>query len=73
MKPGEVVGLMLPNIPEYVVCIHGAMEAGMIVTFVNPLYTAGQFVLCTYIQIKMLHIYWWSQATTNLTDYFQYE
>lgn len=42
MKPGEVVGLMLPNIPEYVVSIHGAMEAGCIVTFVNPLYTPDE-------------------------------
>lgn len=42
MKPGEVVGLMLPNIPEFIITIHGAMEAGLIVTFVNPLYTPGK-------------------------------
>lgn len=41
LKPCEVVGLLLPNIPEYVIVCHGAMEAGLTVTFVNPLYTPG--------------------------------
>lgn len=45
LKPGEVVGLLLPNIPEYVIVCHGAMEAGLTVTFVNPLYTPGNFFL----------------------------
>lgn len=45
LKPGEVVGLLLPNIPEYVIVCHGAMEAGLTVTFVNPLYTPGNFVI----------------------------
>ncbi|VVC32610.1 AMP-binding, conserved site,AMP-dependent synthetase/ligase,AMP-binding enzyme, C-terminal domain [Cinara cedri] len=40
LKKGDVVGLLLPNIPEYVFAIHGALEAGLVVTFVNPLYTA---------------------------------
>lgn len=42
LKPGEVVGLLLPNIPEYVIVCHGAMEAGLTVTFVNPLYTPDE-------------------------------
>ncbi|XP_018319915.1 probable 4-coumarate--CoA ligase 1 [Agrilus planipennis] len=42
MKPGEVVGLLLPNIPEYVIASHGSMEAGLTVTFVNPLYTPDE-------------------------------
>ncbi|XP_045478743.1 probable 4-coumarate--CoA ligase 1 [Harmonia axyridis] len=42
MKPREVIGLLLPNIPEYVVVCHGAMKAGLPVTFVNPLYTANE-------------------------------
>lgn len=41
MKPREVVGLLLPNIPEYIIVCHGAIEAGLTVTFVNPLYTPG--------------------------------
>lgn len=43
MKPREVVGLLLPNIPEFVIVCHGAMEAGLIVTFANPLYTPGEY------------------------------
>jgi acyl-CoA synthetase (AMP-forming)/AMP-acid ligase II len=39
------MGLLLPNIPEYVIAIHGAIEAGVVVTFANPLYTPGEFTL----------------------------
>lgn len=42
LKPGDVIGLLLPNIPEYIIICHGAMEAGLIVTFVNPLYTPDE-------------------------------
>ncbi|KAK9722862.1 AMP-binding enzyme [Popillia japonica] len=42
MKPREVVGLLLPNIPEYIAACHGAIQAGLIVTFVNPLYTPDE-------------------------------
>ncbi|XP_046625843.1 4-coumarate--CoA ligase 2-like [Neodiprion virginianus] len=39
LKPGDRIGLILPNIPEYVIAIHSAMSAGLTVTFANPLYT----------------------------------
>lgn len=42
LKPREVVGLMLPNIPEYAIVCYGAIEAGLTVTAVNPLYTPGK-------------------------------
>ncbi|RZB41320.1 uncharacterized protein BDFB_006543 [Asbolus verrucosus] len=42
MRPREVVGLLLPNIPEYIIVSHGALEAGLTVTFVNPLYTPDE-------------------------------
>ncbi|XP_060530546.1 uncharacterized protein LOC132704528 [Cylas formicarius] len=42
LKPKEVVGLLLPNIPEYIIVCHGALEAGLAVTFVNPLYTPDE-------------------------------
>ncbi|KAJ3657498.1 hypothetical protein Zmor_009294 [Zophobas morio] len=42
MKPREVVGLLLPNIPEFTIICHGAIEAGLTVTFVNPLYTPDE-------------------------------
>lgn len=41
LKPGERVGIILPNLPEFTVLVHGAMRAGLTVTFANPLYTAG--------------------------------
>ncbi|KAJ8719693.1 hypothetical protein PYW08_011868 [Mythimna loreyi] len=42
MAPGDRIGLILPNLPEFVVLIHGAMKAGLVVTFANPLYTADE-------------------------------
>jgi 4-coumarate--CoA ligase len=42
LSPGDHIGLILPNIPEFAVLIHGAMRAGLVVTFANPLYTAGE-------------------------------
>jgi len=44
LKKGDVIGLLMPNIPEYVFAIHGALEAGLVVTFVNPLYTTGEIL-----------------------------
>lgn len=41
LKPGDTIALLLPNIPEYGICVFGALKAGLIVTFVNPLYTPG--------------------------------
>lgn len=41
MQPRDVIGLLLPNIPEFIIVCHGALEAGLTVTFVNPLYTPG--------------------------------
>jgi acyl-CoA synthetase (AMP-forming)/AMP-acid ligase II len=40
--PGDVVGLMAPNLPEYAVVFHGVATAGGTVTTVNPLYTAEE-------------------------------
>lgn len=42
MKPGDVIGLILPNVPEFVIICHGALEAGIVVTLANPLYTVGE-------------------------------
>ncbi|XP_065205259.1 uncharacterized protein LOC135835097 [Planococcus citri] len=38
-KPGDVLAVMLPNMPDYAVIILGAMEAGLIVSTINPIYT----------------------------------
>ena len=41
-QPGEVVAVLLPNMPEFVIVMLGASEAGMVVTTLNPAYTAGE-------------------------------
>lgn len=41
-KRGEVLGLVLPNIPEFPIALFGAAGVGMPVTTVNPIYTAEE-------------------------------
>ncbi|CAH0392925.1 unnamed protein product [Bemisia tabaci] len=38
-KPGDVLTIVLPNMPEYPLIVLGALEAGLIVSTANPLYT----------------------------------
>lgn len=45
LSPGDALGLILPNIPEFVVTAHGALEAGLVLTFVNPLYSLGKLLI----------------------------
>jgi 4-coumarate--CoA ligase len=40
-QKGEVMGVVLPNIPEFPVVLHGTAGIGMPVSLVNPIYTAG--------------------------------
>ncbi|XP_024936948.1 4-coumarate--CoA ligase 1 isoform X2 [Cephus cinctus] len=42
LKPGNRVGLILPNLPEYPVVVYAAMKAGLVVTFANPLSTTEE-------------------------------
>jgi long-chain acyl-CoA synthetase len=39
VKPGDVVGLSLPNIPQFLIALCGAMRSGCTVTGVSPLLT----------------------------------
>lgn len=41
-KKGDVVGINLPNIPEYVIAIIGSLKAGLIVSGISPLLSAVQ-------------------------------
>jgi len=41
-KRGEVLGLVLPNIPEFPIALFGGAGIGMPVTTVNPIYTAEE-------------------------------
>ncbi|XP_037036724.1 4-coumarate--CoA ligase 1-like [Bradysia coprophila] len=42
LKQGDVVGICLPNVPEYAICLLGASEAGITTTTINPIYTAAE-------------------------------
>lgn len=47
LQDRNVIAVLLPNIPEYPICILGALEAGLIVTPINHLYTAGKYKVYT--------------------------
>ena len=40
--PGQVVAILAPNMPEYVIAFHGPLWAGGTVTTLNPSYTATE-------------------------------
>ncbi len=42
VKPGARIALMLPNVPQYLVCLMAILRAGYIVVNINPLYTARE-------------------------------
>ncbi|XP_018580201.1 4-coumarate--CoA ligase 1 isoform X2 [Anoplophora glabripennis] len=42
LEKGDVIAVLLPNIPEYPVVILGANRAGIICTTVNPIYTPAE-------------------------------
>lgn len=42
LKPGDRVGIMLPNTPAYVMAFFGISKAGCIVVNANPIYTAEE-------------------------------
>ncbi|MGH9102185.1 MAG: AMP-binding protein [Acidimicrobiales bacterium] len=42
MRKGDVLAILLPNLPEYAVAFFGTIRIGGVVTTINPLYTAGE-------------------------------
>ncbi len=42
LEPGSRVGLMMPNIPQYLVALAAVLRAGYVVVNINPLYTARE-------------------------------
>lgn len=44
-KP-DVLAICLPNLPEYPIATLGAIEAGLAVTTINPIYTPGETFQC---------------------------
>ena len=47
---GDVVAIVLPNMPEYATAFMGAAEAGFVITTLNPAYTPGKSntMLCNF-------------------------
>jgi acyl-CoA synthetase (AMP-forming)/AMP-acid ligase II len=42
LRKGEVVAILAPNRPDWLVAAYGAMIAGGVVTGIHPLYTPGE-------------------------------
>jgi long-chain acyl-CoA synthetase len=42
VKKGDRVGIMMPNIPQFIIAFFGILKAGGVVMAVNPLYTARE-------------------------------
>ncbi|HLB57109.1 MAG TPA: AMP-binding protein [Coxiellaceae bacterium] len=42
LKKGDRIAMMMPNVLQYPIAIFGALKAGLIVTNINPLYTAPE-------------------------------
>ncbi len=42
LKKGEVLAILSPNVPEYMVCFHAVASLGAVSTTVNPLYTVEE-------------------------------
>lgn len=49
LNQGDVVAISMPNIPEYAIAVLGALEAGLTITTINPIYTAGWFEILAVI------------------------
>lgn len=41
LNPGDVVAVSMPNAPEYAIAVLAALEAGLVLTTINPAYTSG--------------------------------
>lgn len=41
LQSGDVVAISMPNVPEYAIAVLGSLEAGLKLTTINPVYTAG--------------------------------
>jgi len=44
LKKGERIGLMIPNVPSYIIAYYAALRLGLIVVQINPNYTARELL-----------------------------
>ncbi|KAK4887097.1 hypothetical protein RN001_003368 [Aquatica leii] len=42
LKKGDVIAIILPNVADYPICVFGALQAGLVVTTINPSYKSGE-------------------------------
>lgn len=42
LQPGERVGILMPNIPQFVIAFFGILKAGGVVVAINPLFTTRE-------------------------------
>jgi acyl-coenzyme A synthetase/AMP-(fatty) acid ligase len=76
LDKNEIVGVILPNIPEFAAVVYGATESGFIVTFANPLFTVDEVcrqftnagVKCIFTIPSMLPV---SQAYQKITSNYK--
>lgn len=55
LTKGDVLAICLPNLPEYPGALLGAIEAGLTVTTVNPIYTAGKKIVLFISTFSKFH------------------
>jgi long-chain acyl-CoA synthetase len=62
LRPGERVALVLPNVPQAVICYFGALRAGATMVLANPVYEAGGLIrqiadaeATTIVALSMFH------------------
>lgn len=53
LEIGDVIAVCLSNMPEFPIATLGAIEAGLIVTTINPIYTSSK--LMGIIEIYLIH------------------
>lgn len=44
IRDGDVVAIMLPNVPDFPLVAMGILEAGGVITTINPVYTAREYI-----------------------------
>lgn len=45
MEQKDTLAIIMPNLPEYVIAILGALTAGLKITLINPAFTPGKLIL----------------------------
>src|SRR5690349_16684511 len=64
IRPGDMVALQLPNIPQFVVAYFGIRKAGGVVVPLNPLFKAREVAYCLH-HAKARALITWAGAATE--------